>query len=234
MKLMQQPLIAASLFAIAANGAFADHKEPEAAKRVHEATLVFNEVMGAKDAGIPQDLLDRAHCAVIVPGMKKGAFIVGATYGKGVIMCRKASGGWRGPATVRIEGGSVGFQIGGGETDLVLLVMSERGANRLLKSEFKIGGEASAMAGPVGRTVQAETDATMRAEMLGYSRSRGVFAGIALEGSTLREDLDDNQALYGKRISNEEIILGHTIATPVPAGRELAATLSRYSTWEKK
>jgi lipid-binding SYLF domain-containing protein len=223
----------ASFFAMTTT-VFGDHKQPEALKRVHEATLVFNEIMDAKDAGIPKDLLDHAHCAVIVPGMKHGGFIIGAKYGKGVMMCRNAGGGWRGPATVRVEGGSIGLQLGGGETDLVLLVMNERGAHRLLKSEFKIGGEAGVMAGPVGRTVQAETDAFMRAEMLGYSRSRGVFAGIALEGSTLREDKDDNQTIYGRRLSNEAIMQDHTPPTPEFAGYELAAALGRYSTWEKK
>lgn len=229
---LKQPILAASLFAMA--HAFADHKQPEALKRIQEANHVFEEIMTAKDSGIPQDLLDRAHCAVIVPGLKQGAFIVGAKYGKGVLMCRKQGGGWRGPATVRIEGGSFGLQIGGGETDLVLLVMNERGADRLLKSEFKIGGEASAMAGPVGRTVQAATDASMHAELLGYSRSRGVFAGVAVEGSTLREDLDDNKAIYGKRVSNEEIMQGHQVLAPKSPGRALAVAMNRYSTWEKK
>lgn len=232
MKFKNQILLA-SFFAMA-TAAFGDHKQPEAVKRVHEATVVFNEIMDAKDAGIPKDLLDRAHCALIVPGMKHAGFIVGAKYGKGVMMCRKAGGGWRGPATIRVEGGSIGLQIGGGETDLILLVMNERGADRLLKSEFKIGGEAGVMAGPVGRTVQAATDGFMRAEMLGYSRSRGVFAGIALEGSTLREDKDDNQLIYGKPLSNEEIMQDHTPPSPDWAGYELATTLGRYSTWEKK
>jgi lipid-binding SYLF domain-containing protein len=227
-----QHIMMASFFAMATS-VWGEHNKPEALKRVHEATLVFNEIMDAKDAGIPKDLLDHAHCAVIVPGMKHGGFIIGAKYGKGVMMCRKADGGWRGPATVRIEGGSIGLQLGGGETDLVLLVMNERGAQRLLKSEFKLGGEAGAMAGPVGRTVQAETDAFMRAEMLGYSRSRGVFAGVALGGSTLREDKDDNQVIYGRRLSNEEIMRDHTPPAPEFAGYELAAALRRHSTWEK-
>ena len=210
------------------------NQESEAVKRVHESTEVFKEIMTAKDAGIPKDLLDRAHCAVIVPGMKQGAFIVGAKYGKGVLMCRRAGGGWAGPATVRLEGGSFGLQIGGGETDLVLLVMNERGAQRLLKSEFKIGGEAAAMAGPVGRTVQADTDGFMRAEMLGYSRSRGVFAGIALEGSTIREDLNDNKALYGRRVSNEEIFSNGMNLPRNAEEKELARTLNEFSSWEKK
>ena len=194
MKLRNQSIVAAVLAgAVSAFGA--SNPEPEAVKRVHVATQVFREIMDAKDAGIPQDLLDHSHCAVIVPGMKTGAFIVGAKYGKGVMMCRKEGGGWAGPATIRIEGGSFGLQAGGGETDLVLLVMNRRGAEKLMRSEFKLGGEAAVMAGPVGRTTQAETDATMHAEMLGYSRSHGVFAGVALEGSTIREDLDDNRAL---------------------------------------
>jgi len=205
----------------------------EAVKRVHEATLVFNEIMGAKDSGIPQDLLEKAHCAIIVPGLKQGGFIVGAKYGKGVMMCRKAGGGWRGPATMRVEGGSVGFQIGAGETDLVLLVMNQRGAEKLMKSEFKVGGEAAVMAGPVGRTVQAETDALMRAEMLGWSRARGVFAGVALQGSTMREDKDDNAKIYGRPLTTEQIMAAGG-PRPKTVSNELALALSRYSTWEKK
>ncbi len=223
----------AALPALALLGA--DHKAGEPVKRVEEANHVFQEIMSMKDSSIPKDLLDRAHCAVIVPGLKQGGFIVGAKYGKGVLLCRKASGGWRGPATVRIEGGSVGLQAGAGETDLVLLVMNERGAQKLLRSEFKIGGQAAAMAGPVGRTVQAETDAYLQAEMLGYSRSRGVFAGIALQGSTLREDLDDNEVLYGRRVTNEQILEGTADLPNQPAAvRDLTASLTRYSTWEKK
>jgi len=233
-KRTSQSVMTAVLAAAAASSAFGASNEPEAVKRVHEATQVFREIMDAKDAGIPQDLLDRAHCAVIVPGMKQGAFIVGAKYGKGVMMCRKEGGGWAGPGTVRIEGGSFGFQAGGGETDLVLLVMNRRGAEKLMKSEFKLGGEAGVMAGPVGRTVQAETDALMRAEMLGYSRSHGVFAGVALEGSTLREDLDDNRELYGQRVTNQEIMNGGMSLHRDGESRELARTLNQYSSWEKK
>ena len=232
MKLRNQSIAAAVLAAASAFGASTNG--PEAIKRVHEATEVFKEIMTAKDAGIPQDLLDRAHCAVIVPGMKHGAFIVGAKYGKGLLLCRKADGGWTGPATVRLEGGSFGFQIGGGETDLILLVMNARGAEKLLKSEFKIGGEAAVMAGPVGRTVQADTDGFMKAEMLGYSRSRGVFAGVAIEGSTIREDTKDNQALYGQPLSNEAILNGSVTLSHKAETTELARTLTQFSTWEKK
>jgi lipid-binding SYLF domain-containing protein len=220
---------------IAAAGAFgASNNQPEAINRVRQAAMVFDEIMGAKDAGIPQNLLDRAHCVIIVPNMKQGAFIVGAKYGKGEVMCRQAGGGWKGPATVRIEGGSFGLQAGGGETDLILLIMNEHGERRLLESEFKLGGEASGMAGPVGRTVQAETDATMHAEMLGYSRAHGIFAGVSVEGSTLRQDLDDNQLLYGQRVTNREILEGHQGLQPVEGTGELARVLSRYSTWERK
>lgn len=213
----------------------AGDKEHEALKRVEQANLVFQEIMNMSDSGIPKDLLDRAHCAVIVPGLKQGGFVIGAKYGKGVLLCRKQGGGWRGPATVRVEGGSIGLQAGAGETDLVLLVMNERGAQKLLRSEFKVGGEAAAMAGPVGRTIQAETDAYMHAEMLGYSRSRGAFAGIALQGTTLRQDLDDNEVLYGRRVSNQELLEGDAVLrSKTEAARSLTATLNRYSSWEIK
>lgn len=206
--------------------------ETKQEQRIEEARLVFDEIMNAGDKSIPRDLLEKAHCVAIVPGLKKGGFIFGAKYGKGVLMCRKPGGGWTGPAAVRIEGGSFGLQIGAGEVDLVMLVMNERGASNLVKSEFKVGAAAEAMAGPVGRTVQAETDAYMRAEILGYSRSRGVFAGVALQGSTLREDLSDNEAVYGRRLANKEILFG---GTPVPRqGQELVKTLNKYSMWEKK
>lgn len=214
------------------SSAYAKVDATKATERIGDAAAVFQEIMQGEDKGIPQDLLDKAHCVAIVPGLKKGGFIVGAKYGKGVLMCRKPGGGWTGPAAVRVEGGSFGLQIGAGEVDLVMLVMNERGAQKLVRSEFKVGGAAEAMAGPVGRSVQAETDAYMRAEILSYSRSRGVFAGIALQGSTFREDLDDNEAIYGQKISNERILFGGT-AVP-PAGQRLVGLLSRYSRWEQK
>lgn len=202
--------------------------DSEPVKRLDEATAVFSEIMSAPDKGIPEDLLEKAHCIVIVPGLKKGAFIVGAKYGKGYLSCRKKSGvGWSGPAAVRVEGGSVGFQIGGSETDVVLLVMNERGADRLLSSKFTIGGEGEVAAGPVGRSATAQTDAHMRAEILSWSRSRGVFAGIALQGATLREDLDDNATLYGHKLENREIV---TKGVPPPAAAgKLLSMLNRYS-----
>ncbi len=210
----------------------ADNTPPEAIARIHEAKVVFTEIMSVEDQAIPHDLLSKAHCVAVIPGVKKAAFLVGGKYGKGVLSCREKSG-WSSPATIRLEGGSFGFQAGGSETDLVLLVMNERGADRLMKSEFKIGGEASAAAGPVGRNVSAATDITMRAEMLGYSRARGVFAGVSLEGSTLREDLDDNKVIYGQPYRTEEIVRGNKGRTTA-AGREFTSTLAKYSRREKK
>src|SRR6266481_2896663 len=175
----------------------AESNEP--AKRLEESAAVFSEFMSAPDKGIPDELLEKAQCIVIVPGLKKGAFIVGGQYGKGYLTCRRQNGrGWSAPGTVRMEGGSVGFQIGGSETDVIMLVMNQRGADRLMQSEFTVGGEGEVAAGPVGRTASAQTDAKLSAEMLSYSRSRGVFAGVALKGTTLRADPGENEVLYGK------------------------------------
>jgi len=198
------------------------------AKRLVEAAAVLSEVMAAPDKGIPQDLLEKAHCIVIVPSLKTAAFVIGGKYGKGYLSCRNHNApGWSAPATVRIEGGSVGFQIGGSTTDLIMLVMSERGADKLLSSKFTLGGEASVAAGPVGRTATAQTDAQMHAEILSWSRSQGLFAGIAVEGATLRQDLDDNATLYGKKLQNREIV---TKGTPVPrSGHALITLLNKYS-----
>jgi lipid-binding SYLF domain-containing protein len=200
-------------------------KEP--AKRLGESAAVFSEIMAAPDKGIPQNLLNKAHCIVIVPSLKTAAFLVGGKYGKGYLSCRNRSGdGWSAPATVRIEGGSVGFQLGGSTTDLIMLVMSERGADKLLE-RFTLGAEGSVAAGPVGRTATAQTDAQMHAEILSWSRSQGVFAGLALEGATLREDLDDNATLYGKRLENRDIV---THGRPAPkSAASLIGLLNRYS-----
>ena len=184
--------------------------------------------MATPDKGIPDELLENAHCIVIVPGMKSAAFLIGGKYGKGYLSCRSKHGaGWSAPATVRIEGGSVGFQIGGSETDVVLLVMNQGGVKKLLSSKFTIGADASAAAGPVGRTSSAATDAQMHAEILTYSRARGLFAGISLEGATLRPDEDWNKELYGKEISNSDIVLGNT-RPPASASRLLGA-INKYS-----
>ena len=206
--------------------------DPEPVKRLEEAAAVFSEIMATPDKGIPQDLLEKAHCIVIVPGLKKGAFIVGGKYGKGYLSCRNKSGeGWSAPGTVRIEGGSVGLQIGGSETDVIMLVMNERGADRLLSSKFTLGAEGDVAAGPVGRSATAQTDAYMRAEILSWSRSRGVFAGLAFQGATLRQDLDDNNVLYGKKLENREIVTKGI--RPPKAARKLLTLLNKYSSREK-
>jgi lipid-binding SYLF domain-containing protein len=194
-------------------------QDNEAVKRLDEATAVFAEVMATPDKGIPQELLENSHCIVIVPGLKTAAFVFGGKYGKGYVSCRNKGGdGWSAPGTVRIEGGSVGFQIGGSTTDLIMLVMSERGADKLLSSKFTLGAEGSVAAGPVGRTATAQTDAQMHAEILSWSRSQGLFAGLALEGATLRQDLDDNATLYGKRLENREIVTT-PVRTPKAAAK---------------
>ena len=202
-------------------------------KRLKASTEVLNEVMGTSDKAIPQDLFAKAQCAIVVPGMKKGGFIVAAKYGKGFATCRMPDGkGWTGPVGIRVEGGSVGFQIGGAETDVILLVMNQRGMERLLSSQFTLGGEATAAAGPVGRDSQAQTDATMRAEMLSWSRSRGAFAGIALQGATMRADDDVDRALYGNDIDRKAVLRGQK---PAPAAAaDLLALLSKYSAFKGK
>ena len=197
-------------------------------RRLTESGTVLSEIMAASDKSIPQDLLDKAYCVVIVPGLKKGAFIIGGKYGKGFISCRaKGHSGWSAPGAVRVEGGSVGFQIGGSESDVVMLVLNARGAERLLQSKFTVGAEGEVAAGPVGRDSTAQTDAKMTAEILSWSRSRGVFAGISLQGATLREDKDDNQALYGKPMKNAEIV--EQWQSPTPEATSLLDLLKKYS-----
>lgn len=196
-------------------------------ERLNSATVVFNEIMKAPDKGIPQDLFDRAHCIVVVPGVKKAAFVVGGKYGRGFISCRDEHRRWSSPGNVRMEGGSVGWQIGASETDVVLLVLNESGMHRLLQSKFTLGASADVAAGPVGRNASAETDAKMTAQILSWSRSRGVFAGVSLNGATLRDDIDENRALYGRRLNNRQIIMGKLHAPRTAS--EFIATLNRYS-----
>jgi lipid-binding SYLF domain-containing protein len=184
--------------------------------------------MGAPDKSIPQSLLDKSHCIVLVPGLKKAAFGVGGKYGRGFVLCRGASGqGWGPPAAIRIEGGSFGIQIGFSSSDVILLVMSERGMKRLTTSKFTIGAEATAAAGPVGRNASAQTDALLTAEILSWSRSRGAFAGVSLDGATLRNDIDENQAMYGQRWDSKQILAGG--AKPPAAAEKLLAALNKYS-----
>jgi|SRR5665213_3656565 len=201
----------------------------EAPERLVAAADSLKEVMDTPDKAIPQDLLNRAQCIVIVPGLKKGAFIVGAKYGKGFVSCRRSGGvGWSAPGSVRVEGGSFGFQLGGAETDVFMLVMNQKGMDRLLSTKFTLGADASVAAGPVGRSTQAETDAALTAEILTWSRQRGLFAGISLSGATLREDSDWNRDLYGKKISNRDIIMKGTVKPPKEA-EALMTELNRYS-----
>jgi lipid-binding SYLF domain-containing protein len=185
-------------------------RESKVADRLDASSDVLMDMMHASDKGIPQDLMNKAECVVVVPNMKRAGFIFGAKYGRGFAVCRRHGGraGWTAPAAIRIEGGSFGLQIGGSESDLILLVMNDHGMKHLLSDKFTLGTEASVAAGPVGRDATAQTDAEMHAEMLSYSRSRGAFAGLTLEGGTLRPDTDADQELYGRHVTNREILGG--------------------------
>jgi lipid-binding SYLF domain-containing protein len=205
----------------------------EADKRLESAADLMTDMMNASDKGIPQDLLNRSECVILVPGLKKAAFVLGAKYGRGFAFCRRANGtGWTPPAAIRIEGGSVGFQLGASEQDVLLLVMNMTGMKRLLSDKFTLGAEATAAAGPIGRDASAQTDAVMRAEMLSYSRSRGLFAGISLQGATLRPDTDANEEMYGKAITNKEILT--TDIAPPAAAASLETLLDRNSSRKTK
>jgi lipid-binding SYLF domain-containing protein len=207
-------------------------QDTEPAKRLGEAAAVLSEIMEAPDKGIPQDLLENAHCIVIVPNLKTAAWGVGGKYGKGYLSCRNKGGtGWSAPGTVRIEGGSIGLQIGASSADLIMLVMNQRGADKLLASKFTLGAEGSVAAGPVGRTATAQTDAQMHADILSWSRTQGLFAGLALEAATLRQDLDDNATLYGKKLENRDIVTSG-VRAPKSAAK-LLELLNRYSFKER-
>jgi lipid-binding SYLF domain-containing protein len=196
--------------------------------RLADAAAVFSEIMATPDKGIPQEFLEKAECVIIVPGMKKGAFVVGGEFGKGFVECRNSSGsGWGAPAAVRVEGGSVGFQIGASSTDVVMLVVNKRGMDKLSTNKFTLGADASVAAGPVGRTADAKTDAQMTAEILAWSRAKGLFAGISLNGATLRPDEDANKELYGSRMTTKEVLASNQ-ATPAGADK-LITELNRFS-----
>jgi SH3 domain-containing YSC84-like protein 1 len=203
-----------------------------AATRLTSSAEVLTEVMQTPDKGIPRDLLKKSQCVVIVPGLKKGAFVVGAEFGRGFISCRRVSGnGWSAPAGIKVEGGSFGFQIGGSETDAVMLVMNKGGVDKLFADKFTLGADATVAAGPVGRSSSADTDVQMRAEILTYSRSRGIFAGIALDGATLRPDKASNTELYHSGLTNKQIVTGRTKTTH--AGSVLTADLKMYSAYKQ-
>jgi lipid-binding SYLF domain-containing protein len=191
-------------------------QEVNADKRMQNSAAVVTEMMGMPDKGIPHDLLDKAQCIVVIPGLKKAAFLVGGAYGRGFASCRKAHAGWGSPAAMRIEGGSFGLQLGGQSTDVILLVMNQRGMDKLVSDKFTIGADAAAAAGPVGRNAKADTDILMKAEILSYSRSQGLFAGISLEGATMRPDNSENEKLYGRPITNREILV-EGVPTPAAA-----------------
>jgi lipid-binding SYLF domain-containing protein len=198
---------------------YAADREIKVDDRLDASAETLTDMMGASDKGLPQNLIDKARCVVVVPGMKKAGFIIGAKYGRGFAVCRRSGGvGWSAPAAMVVEGGSVGFQIGASETDIVLLVMNDGGMRHLLSDKFTLGGDASVAAGPVGRELTAQTDAMMKAEMLSYSRSHGLFAGISLEGATLRPDRDTDHELYGHDVTNREVLTGD-FKTPAAAAR---------------
>lgn len=205
-------------------------KEMKEDQRLGESAVVLKEILGMPE-GIPKDLLDKSVCVVVYPSVKKAAFIVGGSYGRGVVTCRSGKefgGPWSAPAMFALEGGSFGFQIGAQATDFVLLIMNESGANSIMSSKVKLGADASAAAGPVGRNASAETDVVMKAEILSYSRAKGLFAGVSLEGSTLRSDDGGNKAVYGKELTAKEIVREGKVATPA-AARRLLSILQKAS-----
>jgi SH3 domain-containing YSC84-like protein 1 len=224
---MKKILFGLSLVLVLALRVLAQEKEQD---RVENAGKVMKEILDAPDS-IPQSVLDKADCVVVLPSVLKFAIGIGGSYGRGVMTCRGGTtfkGHWGAPTMMALEGGSFGLQLGGQATDFVLLLMNSRAASSILSSKVKLGGDASAAAGPVGRTASAETDVSMRAEILSYSRARGLFAGISLEGSTLRADNDANKNLYGKDVSAQAIVFNHAVPTP-PSAKPLLATLQKAS-----
>src|SRR5580704_6181917 len=222
MKILFRVLLALAVISTAVSAAEKEKEKME--DRLQNSGSVMGEILNIPD-NIPQDLLDKAKCVVVIPSVLKAAFIVGGSYGRGALVCRSGnafSGSWGAPAMMVLEGGSVGFQIGGEATDFVLLIMNDHGANSLLHSKVKLGGDVSAAAGPVGRTAEANTDAYLRSEILTYSRARGLFAGVSLEGASLRADDEGNEALYGKDVNAAKIVMGPAPATP-PAAHQLVS-----------
>lgn len=228
MKSFFMPLLLLMLVVPAAFATQNKSERSDEVKRLARATEVFNEIMATPDNAIPEDLLAKAECIAIVPGLTKAALGIGGRYGKGVVMCRGANRNWNAPLFIRIEGGSAGFQIGVQKTDLVMLVMNRRGMDKLLGDKFTLGADASVAAGPVGRNATAQTNVRLDAEILGYSRTKGLFAGLSLEGATLRQDKDDNRDFYGKEIDSRALLLEGSVPLP-PEARSLAAALSRKS-----
>jgi lipid-binding SYLF domain-containing protein len=223
-----------SLMVVIALAGLPAYAQKDENNRIENAGKVMVEILNIPD-DIPQDLLDKAECVIVLPSVMKAAFIVGGSYGRGVMTCRSGpdfNGRWSAPAMMALEGGSVGFQIGGEATDFVLLVMNKRGADSILTSQVKLGADVAAAAGPKGRDAAASTDVTMRAEILSYSRSRGLFAGVSLEGSTLRPDNDGNERLYGKGTSSQDIVI-HSKIRPPASAHLLISTLNKKSPQNK-
>jgi SH3 domain-containing YSC84-like protein 1 len=228
---MKKIMLAVGVSVLLASVTSAQKKEQE---RVENSGTVLTEILNAPDS-IPQSVLDKADCVVVLPSVMKFAIGIGGSYGRGVMTCRGGKsfhGRWGAPTMMALEGGSVGFQLGGQATDFVLLLMNSRSAEGILTSKVKLGGDASAAAGPVGRDASAETDVTLRAEVLSYSRARGLFAGVSLEGSTLRPDNDANKSLYGKQIAAKEVVLNGAVPPP-PSAKKLLATLNKQSPTNK-
>src|SRR5271154_827635 len=224
---MKKVSLAVVLFMMAGSSAFGQQKEQD---RVANSGKVMQEIMNIPD-DIPQSVIDKADCVVVLPSVVKFAIGIGGSYGRGVMTCRGGEsfdGRWGAPSMMALEGGSFGLQLGGQATDFVLLLMTPRSAENILTSKVKIGGDASAAAGPVGRNASAETDVTLRAEILSYSRARGLFAGISLSGSTLRPDNDANKNLYGKQVSAKDIVFNRAVPVP-PSAKLLLATLDKRS-----
>jgi len=220
---VRQTFVGLLAFISCIGAASAGDREIKVSDRLQASAETVTEMMQASDQGIPHDLLDKARCVVVVPGMKKAGFIVGAKYGRGFSSCRRHGGtGWGSPAAIYMEGGSVGFQIGASETDVILLIMNDGGMKHLLSDKFTLGADATAAAGPVGRDLSAHTDAMMNAEILSYSRSRGLFAGLSLEGASLRPDERTNQEIYGHDATNHEILGGDFQTPSVAAGFQKA------------
>lgn len=228
---MRKQIALGMLLALAAAPAFAAAADNEKeTDRLENAGMVMEEIMNIPD-NIPDDLIDKAECVIVFPSVLKGAFIVGGSYGRGAMACRTGehfTGPWGAPSLMALEGGSLGFQLGGQATDFVLLVMNQRGAQAILNSKVKLGADIAAAAGPKGRNASADTDATLRAEILSYSRSRGLFAGVSLEGSSLRPDNDANEKLYGKKLTGEEIVRKGMVPVP-PSGQKFVALLQKKS-----
>lgn len=205
-------------------GSFLCGQEVNPDKRLEHATAAVRVFLSA-DSNVPHELIGKAQCVAVVPGLMKGAFLFGGKYGRGFVSCRRATGGWSSPAAIAIEGGSFGLQLGGSSTDLIMLVMNPTGMNRLLGDKFTLGGEAAVAAGPVGGSAAANTDVLMNAELISYSRSKGLFAGVSLEGATLRPDGGENKKLYGREVSNRDVLSGKV--APPRGARGFVALLNR-------